>query len=236
MIVSYFDIGKLNFSFYIEKFSEELIKDITNISLQKRYNTDGTPTSEFKKILLSIYTNGEKILLSNNDLTENTDKTKYFDFDIIYNLVDLLNEYNDYWDTVDYFVIERQMDFGKKRNPMALKLSHHCEAYFVNRYHRFKPVIEFEAFHKTHTLGAQKTKTSTKTGRITYKNMGDRERKKWAIEQAIYILSVREDYETVLEISNLKKKDDVSDVICMAQAFKYIFFCNKNEYITDVSS
>jgi len=222
--IACFDIGKVNFSFYIEEINLDELSKIKNISSDKMYNINGTPTKEFQEILDQIYNNGQKILLINSNITSGVDKSKYFDIELAYNMVDLLNDYNEYWDTVDYFVVERQMSFGKKVNTMALKLGQHCESYFINKYGREKKVIEFEAYHKTHVLGAEKIKNITKTGRVSYKNIGDRERKKWAIEQTFYILSCRDDFETMSEISTIKKKDDLCDNICMMQAFKIKHF------------
>ena len=218
--VACFDIGKINFSFYIEEIDIDELYKIKNISNDKMYNINGTPTKEFQEILDKVYSNGTKILLLNSNITSGVDKNKYFDIELAYNMVDLLNEYSEYWDNVDYFVVERQMSFGKKVNTMALKLGQHCESYFINRYGRDKKVIEFEAYHKTQVLGAEKIKNTTKTGKVTYKNIGDKERKKWTIEQAYYILSQREDFETMVEIQSMKKRDDVCDNICMMQAFK----------------
>ena len=73
-------------------------------------------------------------------------------------------------------------------------------------------------------LGAEKIKTFTKTGKVSYKNIGDKERKKWTVEQAFSILELRDDFETMSEIGSMKKKDDVCDNICMMQAFKYLCF------------
>ena len=225
--IACFDIGKINFSFYIEEINLDDLYKIKNISNNKMYNINGTPTEEFQKILDNIYSNGNKILLTNSNITNGVDKNKYFDIELAYNMVDLLNSYTEYWDNVDYFVVERQMSFGNKINTMALKLGQHCESYFINRYGKEKQVIEFEAYHKTQVLGSEKIKNITKTGKVTYKNIGDKERKKWTIEQSFYILSCRDDFETMSEINLMKKKDDVCDNICMMQAFKYKYFIDK---------
>ena len=222
--IACFDIGKINFSFYIEEIQVEKLSNITNIDKNNRYNPDGTPTEDFHKILENIYSNGKRILLKNINITENVDKNKYFDIELCYNMVDVLNEYVEYWDKVDYIIVERQMSFGKKINTMALKLGQHCQSYFINKYGRDKKVIEFDAYHKTHVLGAEKIKTFTKTGKVSYKNIGDKERKKWTVEQAFSILELRDDFETMSEIGSMKKKDDVCDNICMMQAFKYLCF------------
>ena len=228
--IASFDIGKKNFAFYVEKINLSSLESLKNISKLKRYNPNGTPTPEFSELLYSVFANGEKILLKNTDITDGADKTKYFDLELCYNLVDLLDEYEEYWNMADYFVIEQQMSFGRKTNTMALKLGQHCESYFINKYGRCdKKVIEFPSYHKTQVLGAEKTLTKTKTGRVSYKTLGDRERKKWSTEQCFYILTLREDFETICELGLRKKKDDVSDCVLQLQAFKYLYFVDKVE-------
>ena len=108
---------------------------------------------------------------------------------------------------------------------MALKLAQHCESYFINKYGRCdKQIIEFPAYHKTQILGCEKIEKKTKSGKISYKAIEKGDRKKWNIEMCSSILIERDDFETLSEIISMKKKDDVSDVICQLQAFKYLYF------------
>ena len=227
--IASFDIGKVNFAFYIEEIDLNNFENIKNISSLKRFNSNGTPTKEFEDILIDIYKNGKNILLRKYDLTtKDVDKDKYFDFNLCYNMVDILDKYEEYWDNVDIIIVERQMSFRKKINTMALKLGQHCESYFINKYGRYKKIIEFEAYHKTQILGAEKILTTTKTGKKSYKNIGDYARKKWAIEEAFSVLSIRDDYETMSEIGVVKKKDDLCDTIIQLQAFKYLYYIDKS--------
>jgi hypothetical protein len=229
--IASFDIGKVNFAFYVEQVNVKELEKIKNIEKTKRYNVDGTTKNEFENILENVYRNGKKILLKKFDLTEGTDKSKYFDTDICYNLFDLLDEYKEYWDEVKYVIVEKQMAFGKKINTMALKLGQSCQSYFMMNYGRDVRVIEFPAYHKTLVLGAPQTLTKTKTGKEKYKTLGDRERKKWSVREGFYILSLRDDNETMSELGTIKKLDDVNDVIVQLQAFKYLFFIEKvNNY------
>jgi hypothetical protein len=218
------DIGKVNFSFYIEEFDLKLLRSIKNIAKAKRFLTNGACTPDFNKILQYVFKNGTKVLLKNIDLTKGTDKKKYLDRDIFYNMNDLLDEYKEYWDKVDIFIVEKQMAFGKKINTMALKLGQHCQSYFMYRYGRFKKVFEFPAYHKTQILGCEKIEKKTKSGKISYKAIEKGDRKKWNIEMCSSILIERDDFDTLSEITSMKKKDDVSDVICQLQAFKYLYF------------
>jgi hypothetical protein len=87
-------------------------------------------------------------------------------------------------------------------------------------------IEEFPAYHKTQVLGAEKKMSRTRTGKIRYKAMDKPERKKWCIGKAITILITRGDLETVEQIQVCRKKDDLSDVICQLQAYKYIYYVN----------
>lgn len=222
-----FDIGKKNFSFYIEKFNKDSFNDLKNIPKKDRYYSNGTCTEDFSTLLKKVYCNGEKILVKNVDLTCGTNKDKYFDTDLCHNLTELLDQYKDIWDKVDYFIVEQQMSFGSKINTMALKIGQHCESYFMIKYGRAKKVIEFPSYHKTQVLGSEKIEKVTKTGKKSYKNIDKPARKKWSIETAYGILTEREDFDTIEEITKSKKKDDLCDVIIQAQAFKYLHFVDK---------
>jgi hypothetical protein len=232
-----FDIGKKNFSFYIEKFDKEALttlqKENKSIAKNKRYNANGTCTTEFGELLKKVYCNGEKVFIGNFDITEGTNKDKYFDSDICHGMTDLLDKYAEYWQKVDYFVIEQQLSFMGKINTMALKLGQHCESYFMIKYgcrgvystqKNCKMIIEFPAFHKTQVMGSEKIEKVTKAGKVSYKNIDKPARKKWSIETAYGVLTEREDFETIDEITKSKKKDDLSDVLNQSQAFKYLYF------------
>lgn len=226
-VIASFDIGKKNFSFYIEECNLDDFSSISNISKKNRYHPNGTCTDEFEAILKKVYCNGKKMLLRNLDITEGTNKEKYFDSDLCHNLTEVLDTYSDYWEKVDYIVVEQQMSFGTKVNTMALKIAQHCESYFMIRYGRSKKIVEFPSYHKTQVMGSEKIEKVTKAGKKTYKNVDKPARKKWAIETAYGILTEREDFDTIDEITSSKKKDDLSDVIVQAQAFKYLHFVDK---------
>jgi predicted DNA-binding antitoxin AbrB/MazE fold protein len=228
--IASFDIGKCNFSFYVEEINLTELKSIKNIKKEDRYFNNGTCTKEFSSLMEKIYKNGNNKLLKNVNLTDGTDKEKYFDSDICYNMFDVLDEYKEYWDKVSYVIVEKQMAFGKKINTMALKLGQSCQSYFMLNYSRDLKVIEFPAYYKTLVLGAQQTETKTKTGKIKFKTLGDRERKKWSVQEGFYIMSLREDFETMSDVGVMKKRDDVNDVLIQLQAFKYLYFVDNMKF------
>lgn len=224
------DIGKVNFCFYVEEINKKELENIQNVSKLKRYNSNGTCTEQFADLLKKVYCNGKKILLKNLNITEGTNKKKYFDIELCYNMIDVLDEYKEYWDKVSYIIVEQQMSFGRKVNTMALKLAQNCETYFMFKYGRFKKVVEFPAYYKTQILGCDKNEKVTKTGKKSYKNIDKTARKKWAIEEASCVLAEREDFECLTELVSTKKKDDLSDVIIQLQAFKYLHFIDNVEF------
>ena len=224
--VASFDIGKKNFSFYIEEFDKKIMTSLPKSI--KGLNPDGTVTVEYNNTLETIYKTGTKILLENVDLTHGCDHKLYLDQEVMHNMTDLLEEYNSYWDQCDVFIIEKQMSFGKKHNTMALKLGQHCWSYFACKYRRTKELVEFPAYHKTQVLGAPKDEKRTKAGKISYKAVDKPTRKKWCITEALRVLAVRDDADTISQIQSVRKKDDLCDVICQLQAFKYCMYVNKS--------
>ena len=90
--IASFDIGKVNFAFYVEEINLTKLNSVKNIAKDKRYNPNGTYTEEFRELMENgIYQNGNKKLLRNINLTDDTDKDKYFDTDICYNMFDVLD-------------------------------------------------------------------------------------------------------------------------------------------------
>ena len=228
MKIASFDIGKKNFAFYVEELDEDYLKQILNIEKPKRYNyPEGGFTNEFSLVIDKVYKSGKKVLLRNVDLTDNTDKSKYFDIEICRNMNDLLDEYQEIWDEVDIIIVEKQMSFRGKINTMALKLGQNCQSYFMLNYGREKKIVEFPAYYKTQVLGSLMKKVTLKNGKEKYRTLDDRERKKWSVEETFAILSLRDDFETMNEIWEMKKRDDVSDCISQMQAFKYLYFVDK---------
>lgn len=219
------DIGKKNFCFYIEECDTELLESIKNIPHELRYNEDGTPTKNMQEILSLVGVNGKTIAHINKDLTYNTDKSKYLDKEIYFNMIDHLDEHFSLFEKCSIFVIEQQMS----KNSMAIKLGQHCFSYFCVKFGREKEIVEFPSYNKTCILGAQKTKGKmNKNGKYRWKTMDSRTRKKWAVTKAYEILESRGEEDTMNNIKGKAKKDDLSDTICQLVAYKYLHFVNKS--------
>ena len=213
-LIASFDIGKKNFAFIVEEVDITKVNSIENIQPSKRYNKDGSPTEDFGNVLDDLYQCGKVVLVKNLDITEGCDPSAYFDRKLFINMQNALDEYSEYWDKCDAFIVEQQMSFGKnKNNTMALKLGQHCQSYFLVKYRESKQVHEFPAYHKTQILGALKSVRKTKPGR-----------KKWAIEKALSILHLRNDESTLSQVTTKKKQDDMSDCLLMTITFTYLYF------------
>lgn len=224
------DIGKINFALCVEEIDEKELGNIINIPLKDRYTISGTPTEKFQEILTTVYKTGKLIFLENCNISSEFSKKNYFDKEIFYNLTDLFDKHSSILDTCDIFVIEQQMGFGKgKTNTLALKIAQHAFSYFAIVYGREKVIIDFPAYYKTIVLGAEKEEKKTLKG-VKYTNISKPKRKKWSVVMARKILETRQD--GFLEnFEKNKKKDDVADVICQLQAFKFLNFCCKGEKI-----
>lgn len=225
-----FDIGSVNFAFYIEEIDKNKLELIKNIPSSKRYTDNGTPTKAMQKILDAVYKNGKTILHKNSDISKNCIKGKKLDTNTFHNMTDLLDSYSDYWDKCNCFVVEAQMNFGKmKSNPKALKLGHHCQSYFLFRYGRFKEVIEFPAYHKTQVIGCEKIKgKQCKNGKYRWKSIDKPARKKWSVVKTKEILTERGEEEVLKNIKTVKKADDLADTFLQLMAFKYLCFIDKS--------
>jgi hypothetical protein len=227
--IASFDIGHVNFAFYIKEINQNKLSKIKNIKKEERYNEDATPTIDMTKILNNIFQNGKTIIYKNSNISNNCVNGKQLDTETFHNMFDLLDKYSEYWDKCCSFIVEKQMDFGKmKRNPKALKLGHYCQSYFVFRYGRFKQVIEFPAYHKTQVLGCQKIKGKKyKNGKHKWIAINKPDRKKWSIIKATEILDIRGEKNIIDSIKIKAKKDDISDCICQLEAFLYLCYISK---------
>ena len=233
--IASFDIGYVNFSFYIERIRESELLKIQNIPENERYNPDGTCTEKMSEVLKQVYSEGKPILHKNIDLTDNCNHTKKsLDPQVFHNMKDSLDKYEKYWDVCEYFVIEQQVSFGKKLNLKAIKLGQHCASYFVFKYGKSnKKIIEFPAYHKGTVLGINKEpgKKKYKNGKVRYVTMTKPKRKKWSVVKAFEIFELKKNkkYSEKMKERKLKKEklDDYGDTLTQLEAFKYLCFVDK---------
>ena len=206
-----FDIGKKNFAFVIEEVNINKVNKLTKIDKKLRYNKDGSPTKLFEKELNKLYKCGKVILVKNVDLTKDCNPKLTLDEHTYVNMLDVLDEHQEYWDKCEHIIIEKQMSFRGKYNVMAMKLGQFCFSYFKIKYRESKNIIDYPAYHKTQVLGAIKLDVKQK-----YK------RKKWAIQKATEILELRKDTQNLKQIQDKKKQDDMSDCLLMTITYTYL--------------
>jgi hypothetical protein len=108
------------------------------------------------------------------------------------------------WDHCNIFVVEQQV----KLNQYAMRICHYVEAYLKLNYADFKSTIIFPARHKTEVFA-----TTT---------MSKYQRKKLCTVKAKEILMARGDLKHLQRIKAGTKQDDLSDVICQLQAYKWL--------------
>ena len=58
--------------------------------------------------------------------------------------------------------------------------------------------------------------------------MEQRDRKKWSVNKAIEILTCRGEMDILENLTSVKKKDDLADVLVQLQSFKYLMYINKS--------
>ena len=214
--IASFDIGKKNFAFCIEECDRDRLLDTAFKPTPKT-----TLGEEYMQMVQDIHSNGTLLLLDNVDLTKGVKQPKgqAIGADVYLEMYTVLDQYRELWDTCHVFVIEQQMGFGNRRNTMALKLAQHCYSYFAMLYRGSKEIYEIPAY--------QKTRVFTKS------KLNDSQRKKWAVTRAVEILQSRQDSKHLDLIKSRKKKDDLSDVIVQAQAYKYLY--NRRIHATPLS-
>ena len=214
ILIACFDIGKKNFAFNVDRVNISKLSNIENVPLKNRYMKNGTPTSDFYKTMTNVCKSIKTLKVENLDLTTGCDKKQYLDPRTYINMYNTLEKYKEIWDKCSVFIIEQQMSFGRKNNTMAIKLGQHCYSYFLFNYGVFKEIMEFPAYHKTKVLGAPR-------------KLSKPERKKWAIEKAMSLLSQRGDNEIIDKLNSRKKRDDMSDCILMSVSFSYLTYVDK---------
>ena len=77
IFIACFDIGKKNFAFNVDRVDISRLSNIENVPSNKRYMKNGTPTSEFYKMMTDVCNSIKTIQIENLDLTDGCDKKQY---------------------------------------------------------------------------------------------------------------------------------------------------------------
>jgi hypothetical protein len=205
MWIATVDPGKNNFAFSIEEIDENALVTLKKKLPPKNQRVDiyGELIDVYKNALTELYKASKTILFKTVNISLNK---KTLDQNVFMELTRVLDEHRFYWDKCAFIIIEQQMSFGKNINVMALKIAQHVYSYMIFQYHSFKSVYYFPAYNKTQLLGAPKKLTKP-------------QRKKWAVEKATEVWTLRKDNEALERLKSYKKKDDVSDCLIMSLAF-----------------
>lgn len=241
MRIACFDIGRINFAFYVEDTNPNGYSDLKKKyhslpkKLQRKYK--GPMNDECKQILKDIFKRGTRVAMRVVDLTLNEVDNSYNN-DVRLNLYIYLKKYEDLWNTCDLFLIEEQyynprsnVKAKKGVNKDAILMGESCYSYFIQNHYPFRNVSYFKAALKTQTLGCDDYiyKIDRKTKLRTLKKVQKYDRKKWSIEKTKEIFTLRNDLEGLDLIKDGKKiykqkQDDVSDCVIMCQAYIFKHF------------
>ncbi len=229
------DIGMNNLALYKERIDLNIISTVKKLPKSLQYNDNGEFLPQMKTEFDKLYKAGARQWIDKVDITRSDDKMvgktrkrRVVTNRMLLRLSDYLDKLREegVFNDIDTIIIEKQM----KTNPNAQEIQHHIRSYFLFYYKEEKDVIAFHSKYKTQILGCFRkklkvkvdAKTKVKTEKLT--KITKLQRKNWAKERAMYILSERNDMIGLNFIfnDNKNKADDLSDCICQLQAFIYL--------------
>lgn len=209
--IAAFDIGYKNYAHCVYEINKEDLETIVQKynKLNYKRRVKGAVHDEHLEFYRYVSTLGHTVSIDNTELGDD------WDVDSRHYLASYLAERSKTWDQCDLILVEKQFfqSFGGKKrgkgtqaNVKAIKIGEATISYFVNNHPNLE-VVEFQAQFKTYVLGAPYPQTKP-------------QRKKWCTKKAQEVLEIRGDTEILEYVKSLKKKDDVSDVVCMVEAWK----------------
>lgn len=219
MWIACFDIGIVNFAFYIEEIDPQFLSSSFS-AIKRKSNSNGSLTSEFKQVMTQIYNHGKCVCFDIVELTDKKVNPYAISNDVVSCLTAFLKDNKDLWDRCSCFIIEKQMYF---KNSNAERLSQHCFSFFEILYGHHKCISFIGASRKTKLLGCPLQLNA----KGKYESIPKPLRKKWSVTNALSILHLRRDYDSILSFIQYTKRDDIADCINLLQAFKYLVFVEK---------
>lgn len=213
------DIGLKNLSLCKEYYDMDEAKKIPKINKNERYNKDLTSTDKYKEYISKVIKCGALKMIDKTDLTKGGNAT-FITTQILLNLIDYLDSLNKkgYFEDLDLILIEKQL----KTNPNAQVIEAHIHNYFLMLYRDTIPVVLYPSKNKTRILGMELRKIDEKTNKM--RKVIKRERKIWACEQALNLLTLRKDIQAIEYIfkKHKSKKDDLSDILIQCLSYVLI--------------
>lgn len=227
--IASFDIGRVNFAFYVGEINVSQVLDLSSSyqsfpSPEKnlfnpRNKRPFSLSSRQKELMSQLHTSIHSCCYRVRNISSNAQR---LDMRTRSNLFQLLSEYHDVWKEVDILIIERQyvQARGKKAtaNFEALRLAETCFTWFQIHYPRM-PCFYYPASIKVYYLGCPRWHQTSKGIRKITKA----QRKKWAEKKAHEIANLNHDTSLLQYFATLKqhkqKIDDVADCIIQCHSF-----------------
>jgi hypothetical protein len=210
------DVGLRNLSLCKEYYDMTEAKKIPKVSKNERYNKDQTSTDKYKEYINNVSKCGALKMIDKTDLTKGGN-AKFITTKVLLNLIDYLDSLNKkgYFEDIDCVLLEKQL----KTNPNAQVIEAHIHNYFLMLYRDTIPVVLYPSKNKTRVLGMELRKLDEKTNKI--RKVVKRERKIWACDQALQLLTRRRDIQAIEYIfkKNKSKKDDLSDILIQCLSY-----------------
>jgi hypothetical protein len=217
MKIGIVDVGYRNFALSIEHVPNLAIKELTKQyeSLDHKIIERKPHTPQLKKILNEFHKSCKNILLEVTDMNEGKvglqNSTRR-------NLAKYLESKKSLLKQCSYIAVEQQFKTGQSMNFDAVLFGESCYSWLVVNLPHVN-VSYTPSRYKTCLLGCPREVIITqKNGLRKVKPIEKRDRKKWAVEMAKEIFTLRNDTKS-LEYLDSNKADDVSDCLLMTIAF-----------------
>ena len=211
------DIGRVNFSLYVEEVSltdiDKVSEKFKKIPYKERSTFSHNNNTKIENIRKDVSLLGKRIFVDVKDFTSYTNQP--YDDEVRKNLLNYLDSLENLFLSIDFILIEKQYHnprANKKSNMDAITNAEFVYAYFFQKIHKgiyIKPVfmMYYPSKYKTEMWGAPKKQTKY-------------QRKKWASEACKEIFSHRKDEQGLKELNTKgTKADDMSDCVLMWQTF-----------------
>lgn len=211
------DIGRVNFSLYIEEFPatklDEIYNNFKKIPYKERKTFAYNNNKKLEKIREQVAMSGKRIMIDVKDLTSHINQP--YDDEVRGNLLNYLDSLEDIFLSLDVILIEKQYHnprLQKKSNMDAIITAEFVYGYFFQKIHK-------KVYMNRPVLMYYPSKYKTELWDAPIK-MTKYQRKVWSGNEAKNILNKREDYTGLKDIKTKGfKSDDMGDCLLMWLTF-----------------